>query len=80
MAKKEEEVKERDEDPEGEVPRAAKIGKEWYVKFGYSENCDGCNKMRAGLRIRMHSKACRERMEKNLEEDAKGKLILEKGV
>ena len=46
----------------------AVVKKEDFLKHEYSENCEGCRRLRTGnMSSRPHSKACRIRMEKLFE-------------
>lgn len=62
------------------MPRKAKITKKYYEKFGWTEGCEACGRMRAGLSQRAHSEACRSRMEKELKNDEEGGKLLEEAT
>ena len=50
----------RDEDG----PRRAYIMKRRYEEHGYTEGCEGCARLSAGMKGRPHSSVCRQRMYK----------------
>ena len=62
------------------VPRKAKITKKYYERHGYTEGCEGCGRMRAGLAQRAHSDGCRKRMEEALRSDGDGKRLMEEAT
>ena len=49
-----------------EAPRRAYVMKKHYVEHGYTEGCEGCSRLSAGMKPRPHSNACRERMYRDL--------------
>jgi hypothetical protein len=59
------------------VPRRARITRKFYEKFGYTEGCEGCGRMKAGLDQRPHEERCRKRMEEAMEADEEGRNVLE---
>ena len=50
-------------------PRKAYLKKSDFEKFGFSEDCEGCRRLMAGLAARPHKETCRHRMETHLEEE-----------
>ena len=42
------------------------------VKFGYAENCDGCNAAQLGAEAKAHSDGCRERIRQAMTNDGMG--------
>ena len=61
---------------EEQAPRRARITKKYYERYGYTEGCEGCGRLMAGLGQRPHTESCRERMEETLEGDEEGRAIL----
>ncbi len=55
-----------------EAPRRAYVMKRHYVEHGYTEGCEGCSRLSAGMRPRPHSNACRERMYRDLKGTEEG--------
>ena len=45
-----------------EAPRKLYVRKEDFKKMGYTENCDGCARLSAGMEPRRHTDKCRKRM------------------
>ena len=60
-----------------EAPRRAYVMKRHYEKHGYTEGCEGCGRMSAGMKPRPHSNACRERMYRELKGTEEGRKWLE---
>ena len=46
-------------------------------KYGYTEGCEGCKRMRAGMSAKPHTQECRTRMEEAMKEDEEGRKVLE---
>ena len=59
-----------------EAPRRTYIKKKFYERYGYTDGCEGCNRLRAGLTRRGHDEGCRSRMEKEMEKDEDGQGLL----
>ena len=60
-------------------PRRMQIRDRILKKYGYTEGCEGCSYKSAGLRDqRGHNEACRQRIEKAMEEDEDDKRIRER--
>ena len=59
-----------------EAPRRTNIKKKFYERYGYTDGCEGCNRLRAGLTQRGHDEGCRSRMEKEMEKDEDGQRLL----
>ena len=51
-----------------EQPRKAYLKRGDFKRFGYTEDCEGCNMM-AGMTARPHKDTCRQRMENNLQKE-----------
>ena len=49
-----------------EAPRRAYVMKKHYEEHGYTEGCEGCARLSAGMRPSPQSNACRGRMYKEL--------------
>ena len=47
------------------------------MKYGWTEGCEGCNRMRSGMSQRPHAGRCRKRMEEELKGDDVGRRLLE---
>ena len=47
------------------------------VKFGYAENCDGCNAAQLGAEAKPHSEGCRERIRQAMVNDDMGQQRLQ---
>ena len=47
------------------------------VKFGYAENCDGCNAAQLGAEAKAHSEGCRERIRQAMMNDGMGQQRLQ---
>lgn len=57
--------------------RRLKLTARLFMKCGYSENCEGCARARAGSVIgRWHTKACRKIIEEELEKDEEERGVL----
>jgi hypothetical protein len=61
-------------------PRKMYIKKRHFEKYGYTENCEGCRRLRAGgaMGLRPHTKQCRKRIEEEMARDEEGKEWIEK--
>ena len=55
------------------VPRGVRTERGDFDKHGYTEGCEGCNRMKHGGDRRPHTKKCRERMLKAMGEDEEGR-------
>ena len=60
-----------------EAPRRAHVMKRHCEKHGYTEGCEGCGRLSAGMKPRPHSNACRERMYKELKATEEGRKWIE---
>lgn len=60
-----------------EAPRRAYVIKRRYKEHGYTEGCEGCARLSAGMKPRPHSNACRERVYKELKKTEEGKRRME---
>ena len=60
-----------------EAPRRAYVMKRHYEEHGYTEGCEGCARLSAGMKPRPHSNACRERMYKELKTIEEGRQWME---
>ena len=57
------------------VPRQMPIHNWMLKKYGYTDECKGCEQRRTGLGTRLpHNQLCRSRMEEAMAEDEKGRL------
>ena len=52
--------------------------KRHYEEHGYTEGCDGCGRLSAGMEPRAHSNKCRKRMEEAMRSTEKGRKWMEK--
>ena len=48
-----------------------------YEEYGYTEGCEGCSRLSAGMKPRPHSNACRERMYRQLKGTEEGRQWIE---
>ena len=46
-----------------EGPRRPYIMKRHFEEYGYTEGCDGCGRLAAGMKSKPHSSKCRSRIE-----------------
>ena len=60
------------------ITRDFKITEKIRKKYGYSDDCPGCESKRRGLPQRSHSQQCRERFERAMKEDEEDKITIEK--
>ena len=60
-----------------DAPRRAYVMKRHYEEHGYTEGCEGCIRLSAGMRPRPHSNACRERMYRELKGIEEGRTWIE---
>ena len=60
------------------APRGFRTEKEDFEKHGYTEGCEGCNRMQTGGERRSHTAKCRERMLKAMSEDEEGRERMRK--
>ena len=56
-----------------EGPRAAYLSKEDFRKFGFTEGCDGCGRLAAGMASRPHTSKCRARMKEEMKSTPEGR-------
>ena len=62
-----------------EGPRSTYLKKEAFEKYKYTEGCEGCRRLQAGVaRNIVHKPECRERMYKAMSETPEGRKWLEK--
>ena len=54
-------------------PRGVRTTRAEFEKYGWTEGCEGCNRMRFGGERRPHTAKCRKRMLAEMEKDDKGK-------
>ena len=60
-----------------EGPRAAYLSKEDFRNFGFTEGCDGCSRLAAGMASRPHTNKCRGRMKEEMKKTPEGRRRLE---
>ena len=60
-----------------EGPRAAYLSKEDFRKYGFTEGCDGCGRLAAGMASRPHTSKCRTRMKEEMKKTPDGRKRLE---
>ena len=60
-----------------EGPKRAYIMKRHYEEHRYTEGCEGCTRLSAGMKGRRHRSACRERMYRELKKTEEGRKWME---
>ena len=61
-----------------EGPRDVYLSKEDFRNFGFTEGCDGCSRLAAGMASRPHTSKSRERMKEEMKKTPEGRRRLEK--
>ena len=54
-------------------PRRTYVMKRHFVEHGYTEGCEGCSRMSAGMKGRPHTDGCRKRMYQELQKTEEGR-------
>ena len=62
------------------MARQVYLKKPDFTKYGYTENCKGCQSIRTDSGSKPHTKTCRERIEKELEKTEEGKQRLQQAT
>ena len=60
-----------------EGPRDIYLSKEDFKTFGFTEGCEGCSRLSAGMAPRPHSSKCRSRMKVEMRSTPDGRKRLE---
>ena len=58
------------------MPRTTYLKKEDVEEHGYTENCEGCSRLSAGMKGRQHTEACRKRMYQEMQKTNEGRKWL----
>ena len=63
---------------EKELGRRMRITKPLLEHYGYSEDCEGCRRKRAGMDARLHTDRCRARLWDDMKKDDYGRVLVER--